>query len=197
MKSNAGISVASRCVVNPDNYKVIFYLGNSNGGSVNFNVGSGGNTRVNASMYIPNGTLAVSGDGNNTTNMTGKFIAGQVSSGSRVTWNSFDCASAPAITTNTLDVDQAVTKEIPDEQEQEMTVQVMPNPSQSYFTLVFKSSSDEAAEIKVYDMAGRQVDQKRGAKGESIRFGGQLVQGMYIVEVRQGTNQKLLKVIKN
>ena len=78
-----------------------------------------------------------------------------------------------------------------------MSIQVTPNPTQTFFTLVVSSTSKDAADVRVFDMAGRQIEQKRGAVGESIRFGSTYTQGMYIVQVIQGTTQKLMKVIKN
>jgi hypothetical protein len=183
--------------VNPGNQKVVFYLGTTGGAATNFNVAAGGNITVDASMYIPNGNLVVGGDASNTTNMTGKFIASQVTSnGSNVIWNSYDCASAPILPTK-ISTDELPTKIDLAPQEDEMSIQVTPNPSSSFFTLVIQSTSKEAADVRVFDMAGRQVDQKRGAVGESIRFGNMLAQGMYIVEVLQGNHQKLMKVIKN
>jgi hypothetical protein len=50
--------------------------------------------------------------------------------------------------------------------------------------------------IKVFDMAGRQVEQLKGSAGESFHFGSRLMQGMYIVEVRQGDHVRILQVVK-
>ena len=197
VKSTGAVSVAARSVVNPGNQKVVFYLGTTGGAATNFNVAAGGNITVDASIFTPNGNLVVGGDPSNTTNMTGKFIANQITSnGSNVIWNSYDCASAPVLPTK-LSTDELPTKIDLTTQEDEMSIQVTPNPSSSFFTLVIQSTSKEAADVRVFDMAGRQVDQKRGAVGESIRFGNMLAQGMYIVEVLQGNHQKLMKVIKN
>ncbi|MBS1936069.1 MAG: T9SS type A sorting domain-containing protein, partial [Bacteroidetes bacterium] len=197
--SSGNVSVASHAVVNPNNEKVIFFIGTSSNTALNFNVASGGNTTVNASMYIPNGTLAVGGDNSNTTNMTGKFIAGQVTStGRNVIWNSFDCSAAPVVSvlsnTNTGSIENTDAVKSNDGT---FDVIVAPNPTQSYFTLTVVSSSNEAAEIRIFDMAGRQIEQRRNGVGEQVRFGGNYVQGMYIVQVLQGTNQKLIKVVKN
>jgi len=96
--------------------------------------------------------------------------------------------------------DSVMTKEeqVAEQPQGLFNVTVVPNPSQSFFTLVVQSDkTDVAAYIRIFDMAGRLVDEKRGAIGESIHFGGTYVQGMYVVQVMQGSNLKVIKVIKN
>jgi hypothetical protein len=79
---------------------------------------------------------------------------------------------------------------------QELTAQVVPNPSETYFTLHVQSSSRETIVVKVYDIAGRQVDLLRGPAGNSFQFGHKLTAGIYIVQVIQGNNVKVLRVMK-
>jgi hypothetical protein len=107
-----------------------------------------------------------------------------------------NCSGVPGkFFTDVSDGDTVITKE---ETPSTFNVTVVPNPSQSFFTLTVQSTTtDVAAYIRVFDMSGRLVDEKRGAIGESIRFGGTLVQGMYVVQVLQGNNLKVVKVIKN
>ena len=76
-------------------------------------------------------------------------------------------------------------------------VKVFPNPTQHQFSLVLEGATDEKVQIVVYDALGRQVKmfEKPGAN-MPIRFGMDLKNGVYVVEVRQGDNQKTLKLIK-
>lgn len=76
-------------------------------------------------------------------------------------------------------------------------VKVSGNPTQTYFTIQVQSSTDHTVEIKIFDLTGRQVQQAKGAVGESFRLGSPLTQGIYIVEVRQGINHSTIKVVKN
>ena len=197
LKSTGDITMAARTTINEGNQKLVMYLGNAASTAVNFVIATGGNIALNGSVFSPNGDFTVGGDAHNTTNLTGKFIANHVASyGSNILWTSYDCASATNNPAESLDNNAAPSK-IDLVQTEEMSIQVTPNPTQSYFTLVVSSTSKDAADVKVFDMAGRVVDQKRGAIGESIRFGSTYVQGMYIVQVLQGQNQKLMKVVKN
>jgi hypothetical protein len=60
-----------------------------------------------------------------------------------------------------------------------------------------RSNTYEPVEIKVFDMSGRQVDQYRGAVGETLKIGRTLMQGMYIMQVLQGKNKSAVKLIKD
>ena len=134
---SSSVSIGSQVFVNPDNKKVTFYVGGNNKGNDkhgddngendNNNKGNndfmvkGGDTKVNANIFIPNGTLSVTGgyrygdygggygdcdkdddedkyygQGNANVYMTGLFIANEIDgNGKNVIWNSFDCSAAP------------------------------------------------------------------------------------------------------
>jgi autotransporter-associated beta strand protein len=77
-----------------------------------------------------------------------------------------------------------------------MDVQVLPNPSTNFFNLIISSSTDDAPTVRVFDMQGRQLQEKRGAIGEAIRIGDGLSAGTYVVQVIQGVNMKTVKVVK-
>ncbi len=76
-------------------------------------------------------------------------------------------------------------------------VQVAPNPAVNFFNLTVQSSSPaDAATIRVFDMSGRMLQEKRAQVGEAVRLGDGLAAGNYLVQVIQGNNMKSLKVIK-
>ncbi|HLY68682.1 MAG TPA: T9SS type A sorting domain-containing protein, partial [Puia sp.] len=77
-----------------------------------------------------------------------------------------------------------------------MRLEVFPNPTENFFTLIIHSDSRLDAEVRVFDVLGHAVSHLHGTSGEQIRFGSQLVQGMYFVEVLQGNKRKVVKVIK-
>ncbi len=106
--------------------------------------------------------------------------------------------TAPTITSsqNTKMTQGATEKEIPSTLVTGFMAQVMPNPAEREFNLVIKGGSNEPLEIRIFDITGRQVQQVRSAASNVIRFGDNLVQGTYIVEVRQGKNKAVLKVVK-
>jgi hypothetical protein len=77
-----------------------------------------------------------------------------------------------------------------------LSIAAYPNPATSFFNLKVTSRSNEVIEIKVYDMTGKVVDARRGAPGQLYRLGDNVVGGMYIVEVRQGSEVATTKVVK-
>ena len=74
-------------------------------------------------------------------------------------------------------------------------VSVRPNPSASGFTLQV-DESQSPLQLTVTDMLGRMVEQKNMASGQVIRFGQQYQQGIYFIEVNNGTERKVIRLIK-
>jgi len=72
---------------------------------------------------------------------------------------------------------------------------ITPNPTNTDFMLQIETNSVEATEVRVFDVQGRLVKHLRKSH-TPLRFGSELIGGIYVVEVQQGTNKKILKVIK-
>ncbi len=79
-----------------------------------------------------------------------------------------------------------------------LEVKIMPNPSVRSvpFTLTVKGKANEEIEMRVLNMLGQVVYNTKGAPNETYKFGSQFMSGVYLVEVRQGENVQVLKVIK-
>lgn len=222
---SGSVTIGSQVYVNPDNYKVTFYLGDSKSDDERFTV-KGGDTKVTANIYLPDGKLKVTGGygygdegkghgdkdddddernfgkGNSTVYMTGLFIAEEVeSNGKNVTWNSFDCNAAPVPVLNSLQPVQ-ITQSISHESatidnETALKVQVMPNPSRNYFTLKIESASASPVMLRVTDVLGRVVDAKSQISPNStVQIGQNYQSGTYYLQVMQGNRKKLIQLIK-
>lgn len=76
-----------------------------------------------------------------------------------------------------------------------MEVKTFPNPTSTQFTLLIRSDRNEKIEIRVRDINGRMVFNTRGSQG-SYTFGEKFTSGIYVVEVTQGDNRQILKLIK-
>ena len=77
-----------------------------------------------------------------------------------------------------------------------LIVTVSPNPSETYFTLLVQSSRTEDVVITVYTINGKLVQQIKGSVFESYRFGNSYTPGTYIVKVKQGSKETIVKVIR-
>jgi hypothetical protein len=75
-------------------------------------------------------------------------------------------------------------------------VKVYGNPTPYQFTLFVEGNSKEKVKLSIYDNQGRLVQQIEKGYGQSIRFGEDFKTGTYIVEVRQGINRKVIKLLK-
>jgi outer membrane protein TolC len=76
-----------------------------------------------------------------------------------------------------------------------LAAQVFPNPSDQHFTLQITSDKQERIAIRVMDLQGRVVYKAQGLPG-NYSMGQNLAGGTYIVEVIQGSQKRLLKVMK-
>jgi hypothetical protein len=140
------------------------------------------------------------GHGNSYVNMTGLFIAKEVEgNGKNVIWNSFSCGSAPVpVLNNSQAVTQNFSMEKTDLTSEEMLkITVLPNPSTTYFTLKLESRYNTPVVMRVADEQGRIVDARSGIGSNStIQVGHQYMSGTYYAEMIQGSQRKVLKLIK-
>ena len=75
-------------------------------------------------------------------------------------------------------------------------VTLSPNPSTNQFTLIAKGGNMQPVSIRVIDVNGKAVYEAKGQQEQSFRFGSNLSNGLYLVEVRQGDVVKTMKVVK-
>ena len=77
-----------------------------------------------------------------------------------------------------------------------MTVRAYPNPSSSSFKLVLSGGSHEKVRILVTDYLGRSVYQDEGTASQVFNFGDNFKPGIYNVQVTQGTEKRIVKLIR-
>ena len=78
-----------------------------------------------------------------------------------------------------------------------LQVEVLPNPSPSYFTLLIKSNSKLPVALKVVNVVGILVEGKSGlAANSTLRVGDNYRPGVYFAQIRQGNKTTTIKLIK-
>ena len=75
-------------------------------------------------------------------------------------------------------------------------VTISPNPSSDLFTLLAHSDNIKPITVRVLDINGKTVYESTGNAEQPFRFGENLMTGIYLVEVRQGSDVKILKAMK-
>ena len=73
---------------------------------------------------------------------------------------------------------------------------VSPNPSRQNFNLEIKSSSEEKIEVNLFDITGRFISKLNAVKNNTLPFGDDLRPGVYMLQIRQGQQQKTIKIVK-
>jgi hypothetical protein len=77
-----------------------------------------------------------------------------------------------------------------------LTVKVFPNPSNTLFNLNVTSSSTEKVQVRMMDARGSILKTVTINPSNTLRIGEELRPGVYMFEVRQGGNTKVVKAIK-
>jgi hypothetical protein len=77
-----------------------------------------------------------------------------------------------------------------------LTVKVFPNPSNTLFNLNVTSSSSEKVQVRMMDARGSILKTITINPSNTLRIGEELRPGVYMFEVRQGANTKVVKAIK-
>ncbi len=83
-------------------------------------------------------------------------------------------------------------------QDGEFGVKVYPNPFSDKFHLSVSSTSEDNLEIRIFDVLGQLIENRRGvAFATDITFGSTLSKGVYLVEVSQGEKMQTIRIVKS
>jgi hypothetical protein len=78
-----------------------------------------------------------------------------------------------------------------------LSVTAMPNPTTDYFNLIIKGTGTSTSTVRVFDKMGTLVEAyQQVAAGKVLRLGSTWAGGIYLVEVVQGNDRKVIKIIK-
>jgi hypothetical protein len=78
-----------------------------------------------------------------------------------------------------------------------LAIVALPNPSRNYFTLNIQSNSKEVCQLRVLDVSGRIVETRNGmVANTTFHIGYNFQPGIYLVEIKQGKQKQILKLIK-
>ena len=95
--------------------------------------------------------------------------------------------SAGAITSHSKEIEATTGR---------LAVNVMPNPSAESFTLNVSSDPDAPLILRVIDISGRVIERKNLTANQTIKIGERYRPGMYLAEIIQGNERKIMKLVK-
>lgn len=79
----------------------------------------------------------------------------------------------------------------------DVETKVWPNPASTFFNLsVGYAESNELVHLNVYDVNGKLVYSMNGPANKVYQFGQGFIPGVYLAEIKQGTNRKTVKLVK-
>lgn len=83
------------------------------------------------------------------------------------------------------------------DEERPLKVSVMPNPSQSSFTLVLDGGAGKPFSLRVRDAQGRLIEDRKAITHNTVKLGDRYTAGMYYAEIIRGTSRVVVKLIKS
>ncbi|MCU0442944.1 MAG: T9SS type A sorting domain-containing protein, partial [Bacteroidia bacterium] len=155
-----------------------------------FTVSEGSN--INARVYTLD-EMKVKGKSSAPVTMTGMFIAEEVKAEKYVTfnWNTNTTCNTVISKTEVEAVEDGLITNYFD-------VEVYPNPSVDAFNLRLLSSSDMPFSVTIYDMNGKLIETINVDQSTlSSELGAGYAEGMYIMLVNQGDQNKTLRLVKS
>ncbi len=89
------------------------------------------------------------------------------------------------------------TQKISEEAVSAFQVTVLPNPSSDYFTLKISGKTQSPVQLRIIDASGRSMESRNNLNANStVQVGHQLNPGTYFAEVTQGSERKVVQLIK-
>lgn len=183
------VTINDWCRVNENSPKrVTFYLGDATTTAESFTMASI-DSKITAGIYLPVGTFSTSGNGPVT--ITGTVIAQYITTKAKVTFNCGNPIPGSAPVSNPETTPALFTGN-------SFSVQAYPNPSITDFNIRVSSISTEPVYLRITDQSGRVTNKTVvPLTGTSnINIGKELRKGVYFVEVQQGSNRQVLKLVK-
>jgi len=82
-------------------------------------------------------------------------------------------------------------------EETELAIRVLSNPSPNYFEIQIRGKADNNIRLTVYDYLGRVIERKSSlSSNQTVRLGNFYHSGIYLVEIVQGTQKQIVKLVK-
>ena len=75
-------------------------------------------------------------------------------------------------------------------------VNVFPNPTTSEFSLLVKAVDQTKVMVRLFDLQGRQLKTMQVNSNEITMIGKDLKAGVYLLEITEGKNKSVKKIIK-
>ncbi|MBT5528281.1 MAG: T9SS type A sorting domain-containing protein, partial [Cytophagia bacterium] len=199
-RKNATVKIADKldihqnCVINDDEFKVIFYMGSSKKkGDVHLH----SDLIFNGSIYAPNGYLQLTGGSKSSAVMQGFYIADKVKANAHnVTWNWYDCWD------NTNPGNLRIAEEsliIADEGV--MSLKAYPNPFKGMANIEFSVPESGKATVEVYNIVGKRVatlfegEVEKGNSYTEVFHAGELSTGIYLIRLSTATESLVERII--
>ena len=99
-----------------------------------------------------------------------------------------DCGTSGAITKSSIEKETL--------EKNKLAIVAMPNPSAKGFTINVTGEIRSQLKLRVMDISGRIIETKNVISNQTIRIGDNYRTGIYLAEIMQGNERKIVKLVK-
>ena len=78
----------------------------------------------------------------------------------------------------------------------DFSIQVSPNPARDIFTVQIRTNNNSKAELIIRDVFGRTMERMMVNDNYQIRIGAVYAPGIYFVELIQGNEKRITRIVK-
>ena len=138
--------------------------------------------------------LVAGAKGTGGTNYTGSYSTNSMAN---CVVNTAQRSAAQPVITQQNQVNQIPQVSIVIPMTEKLEASVMPNPSNSFFTLLIRSSNKNPVQVKVTNIVGQVVEKhEKMAVNTALQMGNRWPAGSYLIEVTQSDQRKLMMIVK-
>ena len=208
IKVSRAVEISKNCRINDGGPRVTFHLNDNYPDEEEFIV-DGKNTVVTANIYIPHGKLEVDGDENGSTIMTGLFVIEELESGENVIWNKNICVN-PLAPVSVMPGSEITNSQVLNPANKAnllitstlavpggLNAIIYPNPTSGEFNLKVLTNATEPISVRILDAMGTNIQSFANvAKSGIMKLSQSNRGGTYFVEVTQGKQRKVLRLVR-
>jgi hypothetical protein len=124
------------------------------------------------------------------------YVGGSLTVKGQTACGALGTAKTQALTHTACALGTKISNSTVSESFQKMDLKILPNPTTTEFNIQLLSPSKEIANIKVMDLQGRVIQTLKTKSFDKINVGNNFKPGVYLIEVKQGSQKMTYRAVK-
>jgi len=124
------------------------------------------------------------------------YVGGSLTVKGQTACGALGTAKTQALTHTACALGTKISDAIISESLQKFDLKILPNPTTTEFNIQLLSPSKELASIKIMDLQGRVIQKLKTKSFDKINVGNNFKPGVYLIEVKQGSQKMTYRAVK-